>query len=331
MEKMISVIVCTYNQEKTIARTLDSILMQQCHVPIEIIIGEDCSTDGTRAVCKKYAELHPDTIRLIGNDHNKGVQDNYFDCMLTARGEYIGDCAGDDFWTDPLKLEKEVCILEQYPEVMLVHTDWNYYNESDGSTRPSGLQPFSTPIIQGRKILKAILTQTSRPVVHLCTSLYRKAPVLQALEEDESLFRNNMYGCEDMQVAFVLAEQGDIAYLPDVTLYYSHGHDSMSSPDNEKKQYRFKQRTTALCHYMAQRQHIDIDKFLQLRVFAMGMHAFRLHSTELRDETLNWEKKWNVVRDGRISFLFTIMRYEWLWQLCLVIRNFIVSVKKLFR
>jgi hypothetical protein len=82
---------------------------------------------------------------------------------------------------------------------------------------------------------------------------------------------------------------------------------------------------------MAQRQHIDIDKFLQLRVFAMGMHAFRLHSTELRDETLNWEKKWNVVRDGRISFLFTIMRYEWLWQLCLVIRNFIVSVKKLFR
>ena len=50
MEQMISVVVATYNQEATISRTLDSILCQQCHVPLEIIIGEDCSTEGTRAV-----------------------------------------------------------------------------------------------------------------------------------------------------------------------------------------------------------------------------------------------------------------------------------------
>lgn len=328
---MISVIVTTYNQEKTIGRTLDSILMQECHVPIEIIIGEDCSTDGTRAVCQSYVERYPDIVRLMDIDHNKGIQDNYFDCMLAAKGEYIGDCAGDDFWTDPLKLEKEVCILEQHPEVMLVHTDWRYYNESDGSSKPSGIQPFTAPITQGKKMLKAILTQTSRPVVHLCTSLYRKAPVLEALGEDESLFRNKEYGCEDMQVAFVLAEQGDIAYLPDVTLNYSHGHNSISSPDDERKQFQFKQRTTSLCHYMAQRQHIDIREFLQLRVFAMGMHAFRLHSTELRDETLVWEKKWNVLRDRRLNILFTVMRHEWLWQMCLMARNIFVSVKRLFR
>jgi glucosyltransferase len=105
MEDKISVIVATYNQEDTIARTLDSVLMQQCHVPIEIILGEDCSTDGTLAVCQRYADEHPDVIRLIANKQNKGLVDNYFDCMLAAQGKYIADCAGDDFWTDPLKLE----------------------------------------------------------------------------------------------------------------------------------------------------------------------------------------------------------------------------------
>ncbi len=328
---MISVIVTTYNQEKTIARTLDSILMQQCHMPIEIIIGEDCSTDGTRAVCQSYAELHPDTIRLIGNDHNKGIQDNYFDCMLAARGEYIGDCAGDDFWTDPLKLEKEVCILEQHPDVMLVHTDWNFYYESDGSTRPSGSQPFPAPITEGRKILKAILTQTARPVVHLCTSLYRKAPVLQALHEDEPMFRNKAYGCEDLQVAFVLAEQGNIAYLPDVTLNYSIGHNSISSPDDEIKQFRFKQRTTSLCCYMAQRQNIDISQFLQLRVFAMCMHAFRSHQASLAEETLACEQKWQVARNFRNKCLFAVMRHEGLWKAALALRRVFVRLKQAVR
>ena len=81
MENLISVVVCTYNQEATIARTLDSILMQQCHVPYEIILGEDCSTDGTLAICETYASKHPDKIRLLANKENKGLLDNYFDCI----------------------------------------------------------------------------------------------------------------------------------------------------------------------------------------------------------------------------------------------------------
>ena len=66
MENKISVVVCTYNQEDTIARTLDSILMQQCHLPYEIIIGEDCSTDNTLSICQQYAELQDYCLRLQG-------------------------------------------------------------------------------------------------------------------------------------------------------------------------------------------------------------------------------------------------------------------------
>ena len=112
MENIISVIVLTYNQEKTIGRTLDSILMQKCHLPIEIELRDDCSNDATDAVCKRYAEKYPSIIRYRQNKQNKGIIDNYFDTLLECRGRYIADCAGDDFWIDPLKLEKEVNILE---------------------------------------------------------------------------------------------------------------------------------------------------------------------------------------------------------------------------
>ena len=158
MEEMISVVVVTYNQAETIGRTLDSVLMQQCHVPFEIVIGEDCSTDDTRAICQDYAEKHPDIIRLVCNERNKGLVDNYFDCLLACRGKYIADCAGDDFWIDPQKLEKEVTVMEKHPEVTMVITNWQYYNEQTRVTAPSR-QRQHAPITPGKDLLQAIITQ----------------------------------------------------------------------------------------------------------------------------------------------------------------------------
>ena len=113
MNNCISVVVVTYNQEQTIGRALDSILMQKCHLPIEICIGDDCSTDATQIVCERYATRFPDIIHYHRNDRNKGVIDNYYDTLLACNGQFVADCAGDDFWVDPLKLEKEVRLLEE--------------------------------------------------------------------------------------------------------------------------------------------------------------------------------------------------------------------------
>ena len=168
---MVSVIVVTYNQEKTIGRTLDSILMQQCHLPIEIVIGEDGSTDGTRAICQQYAEKYPDVIRLMEDKGNQGIVDNYFDCLLACKGEYIADCAGDDFWTDPHKLEKEVHEMESDERVTLVHTAWNYYDELTGVTTKAQTPYHYEYKTDGKKLLTDIITQTRFPVIHLCTSL----------------------------------------------------------------------------------------------------------------------------------------------------------------
>lgn len=334
MENKISVIVATYNQEDTIGRTLDSILMQQCHVPYEIVIGEDCSTDSTRTVCQEYAKKHPDVIRLFANQKNKGLIDNYFDCLLACEGQYIAECAGDDFWTDPLKLEKEVTILEEHPEVTLVHTDWCRYNERSKTTVKSGKTTFTDPMTDGKQLLEAIIIQTRIPVIHLCTSMYRTDVVRKALEEDEQMFRNEDFGCEDMQVTFVMAYQGTIAYIPDCTLNYSQGEETISSSNDDEKQFQFVRRVSAQSYYLSQKYHIHsaaVDAYFQQRIFALGMHAFRSHNALLSQETRICEKLWNVQRTPKTKFLFFIMNHQGLWNLALAFRNVIVSLKKLFR
>lgn len=334
MENKISVIVATYNQEETIGRTLDSILMQQCHVPYEIVIGEDCSTDSTRIICEEYTNKYPDIIRLFANKKNKGLLDNYFDCLLACKGQYIADCAGDDFWTDPLKLEKEVTILENHPEVTLVHTDWCRYNEQKKAAVKSGKTNFTNPMTDGRQLLEAIIIQTRMPVIHLCTSMYRATIIRKALEEDEYMFRNKDFGCEDLQVSFVMAHQGTIAFIPESTLNYSQGEETVSTSKNEEKQFRFVRRVSDLSFYLSKKYNIHsatIDAYFQQRIFALGMHAFRSHNISLFQETQACEKRWGIQRPLKTNLLFFIMKHKKLWSKGLFFRNIIVSLKKLFR
>ena len=326
MENIISVVILTYNQQDTIGRAIDSVLMQKCHVPFEIIIGEDASTDNTRAICQEYAKKYPDIIRLFCNEQNKGITDNYFDCLLQCRGQYIADCAGDDFWIDPDKLEKEICVMESHPNVTMVITNWQYYDEQTQQTTPSRQQQHA-PITPGRDLLQAIITQQNMSVFHLCTALYRADIFRKAYEEDTYMFRNKDLCSEDMQIASAMAWYGDIAYLPDVTLNYSISDRSVSNVTDSEKAFRFVSKTMELTNYLANKYHIDIQDFLSHRLFELGMHAFRSHQTALYQETLAYEQKWQVKRSFKNHCLFTVMRYDALWRTGLILRRIFIWLK----
>ena len=130
--------------------------MQKCRLPIEIVVGDDASTDGTRAVCEDYARRYPDIVRLMPAAPNKGMVDNYFDCMLACRGKYIADCAGDDYWTDPKKLDKEVEIMEADPSVTIVHTNWRTYNEDTHETKDNAVEQFPAPKTEASRCLRLL-------------------------------------------------------------------------------------------------------------------------------------------------------------------------------
>lgn len=326
---MISVIVCTYNQQDTIRRTLDSILSQECHLPIEIVVGEDCSTDGTLSVVERYREEHPGVVRIMTGQQRKGFVRNYFDCLRACQGQYIADCSGDDFWTDNHKLEKASLILETNHDVGIVHTDWQRYDETTGTLSSPGKPRFSPGIIDGRAMLADILMPVERPAIHLCTALYRSDWIRRAMEEYPWYFDADAYLCEDIQITFMLARMGKVCFLPEATLAYSSGGTSISNPDSEEKHFRFWANTTRLSFRLARDFNIQskqLDRFFQARLHKLLMHAFRSGKPCLKADAICIEHELGIGRDRRILLAKALM-LPVVWPVMRRIREFIKTRK----
>ncbi len=133
IQPVVSICVITYNHEGFISECLDSILNQEVDFLYEIILGEDCSTDGTQAICRAYAEKYPDKIRLFLRDEKNKViingrktgRYNILECYKDSRGKYIAVCEGDDFWISPNKLQFQYETLEQNKDAVLTIGPWN--------------------------------------------------------------------------------------------------------------------------------------------------------------------------------------------------------------
>ncbi len=118
---MVSVWMITYNHEKYIAEAIENILNQKTNFRFDLIIGEDESTDGTARIVEGYAAAFPDIIRARFNKPNIGIMPNMLKTLQECTGKYIALCEGDDYWTDPLKLQKQVDFLENNFEYSLCY------------------------------------------------------------------------------------------------------------------------------------------------------------------------------------------------------------------
>lgn len=118
---MVSIFCMVYNHEPYLKDCLEGFLMQECNFSYQIVIGEDCSTDGSRAIIKEYAAKHPDKFKLLLHEKNVGAAENQRMVFENCTGKYIAICEGDDYWTDPLKLQKQVDFLEANQEVVMTY------------------------------------------------------------------------------------------------------------------------------------------------------------------------------------------------------------------
>jgi glycosyltransferase involved in cell wall biosynthesis len=116
IKPLVSVDIITYNHEKFINESLDSVLMQITNFVFEIVICDDYSNDNTRNILLEYYKKYPEKIILRFNNQNVGLSNNYFDNKKACRGKYIAILEGDDYWTDPYKLQKQVDFMETHPE-----------------------------------------------------------------------------------------------------------------------------------------------------------------------------------------------------------------------
>ncbi|WP_323789671.1 glycosyltransferase [Psychroserpens sp.] len=128
---LVSVVVISYNHEAFIKQTLDSLLSQKTDFEYEVVVGEDKSTDDTLAICKSYG----DKINLIFSEENVGMIPNFIRTLKAAKGKYIAVCEGDDYWIDPLKLQKQVDFLEANPNYTICWTDYSIVNDKGELTK----------------------------------------------------------------------------------------------------------------------------------------------------------------------------------------------------
>lgn len=283
----VSVIVCTYNQEQTIARTLDSILAQRVDFPYEIILADDCSSDSTPQICTEYAHNYPHVIRLFLNQKNKGLTDNYFDCVEACWGNYIADLAGDDEWVDMTKLARQAEIMDNDSEITLCHAAWRpVYPDgryADASPWHMPQQAHISP--KGQLTMTLLRHERERYFIHLCTAMYRRDAIVGLMRKYPHLFRGKYLTCEDLQINVLLSHVGKIAYMPETVLNYTVGAPSISSSENPLKTIKFYLGVVTLTCRLCETLGIDKGQlrgyFAEVMQYII-MQYFVSHSTEGR-------------------------------------------------
>ena len=222
----ISVGVITYNQQATIRETLDSILVQKGDFDLELVIGEDCSIDATHAICEEYAsrvesgewrvESWKKEAILLPNTHNLGIMANFARVMKACTGDYVGICAGDDYWCDEYKLQKQLDYFRKHLDVGVVSTSgYRHYILRDEMI--PGVAPLQ-PIEDG-DVKKFYFSPNYRGGVYaMPLSLLIKREFMQYVDLDEFIRRG--FPVEDYPMQAILAQHCKWGHINDLCVVY---------------------------------------------------------------------------------------------------------------
>lgn len=265
---MLDVAIVTYNQEKCIAQTIESVLMQKTNFPFRIIIGEDCSTDNTLQICKSYAHKYPTKIVLLENAQNIGLVKNYNAVFTACTAKYLAILEGDDFWTDEYKLQKQVDILEKHPEVGMVHANFTFYNNITYKV----YKPPEYAIMEG-KIFYALFRGN---YIGPLTVVIRKELIDRHV--DFNVMIREGYKTIDFFIWLEVAYNSSVAYIPDVVGAYRKIKGSISNPEDFDKLIDFTSTTIKILDHITNKykitelQVLDAKNAINYNMMLMAIH-----------------------------------------------------------
>lgn len=201
----LSVLMITYNHEPFIAHAIESALMQRVSFAYELVIGEDCSTDRTREIVTAYQQKFPDRIRLLTRERNLGINRNLAQTLQACRGEYIATLEGDDLWTSPDKLQKQVDFLDRNPDFAISFHDASAFN-ADGQITPRICRADQREVSSLEDLLKGNFIPN-------CTTVFRRG----LFEFPEWLYNFRM---GDFPLHIFNSQHGKIGYINEVMSAY---------------------------------------------------------------------------------------------------------------
>jgi glycosyltransferase involved in cell wall biosynthesis len=275
----VSVLVVTYNHARFVRQALDSAIAQRLPQPFEILVSEDCSTDGTREIVQEYAERHPHLVRLLLSERNLHSNEVVARGVRAARGRYVAVLDGDDYWTSDDKLGAQVAFLDVRPDVTICFHNVQVVDEHSQSTGRLWNAPGQPEVSGLHELLRGNFIATSSVV-------YRRAAIAEV-----PAWYNRFFPVTDWPLHVLYAREGRIGYL-DRTLgaYRLHSGGLFSTLGERAK------------------REANADFYRRLRACSSRALAAEVARGQ-RDYFLGWAEEFR--RRGDRRMLLRCLRWAW--------------------
>jgi len=229
-EPLVSICCLCYNHEPYIRECLDGFMMQKTNFTFEVLIHDDASTDNSVQIIREYESKYPDIIKPIyqtENQYSKGVGVTRVFQFPRARGKYIALCEGDDYWIDPMKLQKQVDFLEDNEEYGLIHTNFKIFNVSTETTITN-----NGNFVDGQPFDEYLTGQFH---IATLTTCFRK----DLLEKIDTSYQKQNFKMGDYPMWIEMMRFSKFKYFPEITSIYNQSDESASRPKNQRQQILF--------------------------------------------------------------------------------------------
>ena len=255
---LVNIVMVTYNQEKFISQAIESVLKQKTTFPIQLIIGDDCSTDKTLQICMHYADNHPEMISLIKNSTNVGLAKNYEGVLNACKAKYISILEGDDYWVDDEKLQKQTEILESDPEIGLIHASTYILIEDSGKI----ISPPKKTIIRNFKNQGNIYELLIRDnFIFSLTAVFRRNLMVEKVDF-KYLVDNNLQTI-DYALWLGISKHSKVAFIKDTVGVYRMRSTSISHNPSIQSQETFFQSVKLIINYYLNIYPVDKYSILE--------------------------------------------------------------------
>ncbi|MDD3723970.1 MAG: glycosyltransferase [Bacteroidales bacterium] len=306
---IVSICCITYNHAPYIRQCLDGFIMQKTTFPIEILIHDDASTDGTEEIIREYEVKYPHIIKPLYEVENQWVKGRRGSATFNfprARGKYIALCEGDDYWTDPLKLQKQVEFLENNSEYVLVHTDIKILYERSGKIISTNDKQINSQLSKNISFQELLLS--GKYIIRTATVLFKKSILADSINNNKFLFSNNFL-MGDTPLWYSLSKYGSFKFLSDcTTIYRRHFNSATNGPI--KKKLRFNLSMYELRFYITNNDDSFTEEFKKKIV---GKYREKLYEYLLFES--RYEPMFKINLDNKSKFnksidkLYIIAKY----------------------
>lgn len=258
----VSVFVMVYNHEKYIAECLDGILMQKCNYNFDIVVGEDYSIDNSREILLNYQNRYPGKFKLLLHETNMGAAKNQMEVFKNCEGKYIAMCEGDDYWVDPLKLQKQVDFLEANKDYVLIHSDIAIKNSNGEDV--NNLRIIISKMFRWRNDTNIVRNLVKGNYIMTLTVVIAKNALFEAIEKITE--NDNQVAFIDYTLFLELSKLGKIYYQEDKTAVYRILPNSASNSINLENRLRYVESTINISRFYNQKFSVGINNLFFDRI-----------------------------------------------------------------